>query len=185
MRRSILNASAWIWNHLILLWGNLKHKRDEIKHVNVFLAIPSQPSDLPLYMFRGVEIQTERLKMQPLSPQKLFTNHTRRERSLSSLEKRVIIIFRISLSIVFSKNPARTYGGSARNNIIKINWRRVIFHPMVFCFVWAKQKWNLQETVTSSPFLHPSRLRHSLARSLADPASLAINGELASRLREI
>ena len=41
--------------------------------------------------------------MQPHSPQKSFTDHSRRNRSFSSPEKRVITIFQISVSSVFKK----------------------------------------------------------------------------------
>ena len=48
---------------------------------------------------------------------------------------------------------------------INFDFRNVIFQPMVFPFVCVKYKWNLWEIVVSSPFLGPSRLHRSLARS--------------------
>ena len=51
--------------------------------------------------------------------------------------------------------------------LLSINFvfRNVIFQPMVFPFVSAKYKWNFMRDRCKPPFLCPSRLRHSLARS--------------------
>ena len=67
------------------------------------------------------------------------------------------------------EKPNLTYRRSGcQLSLLSINFdfRNVIFQPMVFPFVCVKYKWNLWEIiVVSSPFLGPSRLHRSLARS--------------------
>ena len=78
-------------------------------------------------------------------------------------------MFPFSVSIVFVNVRQTFMAGKPGMSSNKINWRCVIFQPMVFRFVWA-----------SSPSLRSPRLRSSLARPLAT-RSLAINLELANR----
>ena len=68
-------------------------------------------------------------------------------------------------SMVFLHFPRKFKAGQLSLVSMNFDFQNVIFQPMVFPFVWTKYKRNLWEMVASSPFLGPSRLPRSLARS--------------------
>ena len=114
-----------------------------------------------------VEIQTEGWKIQLHSPQKLLTNHRRRGQFCSSPQKGIIIIFLISISIVRQAFIAGQPGMSS----IKINWRCIpVFQPIVFRFIWVKQKWKFTIDCCKLCFSLPlTACSHSLSDSLYSP----------------
>ena len=95
---------------------------------------------------------------------------------VSRRRKEVIITFPIFVRKAFLNVQQTFTAGQPGMSSIKITWRCDIFQPMVLSFLWAKQKWKFLRDP-------PTRLCRLLARTvLSQFASLAIHGELASRL---
>ena len=103
---------------------------------------------------------------------------TEGDRSCSLPEIAVIIIFLISISIVFLSVWQTFMAGQPGMSTIKVNWRCNIFQPMIFCFVCAKQKWKFIRDHCKVSFPPPlTALLLALTCVLLQLTSLAIHGE--------